>query len=203
MVRVPLPQPVGMGTRPPVLACTPRTPSLTSALSLHSPPPTPQVFQFLLLIPRGLWSGPRLPAALTETSFLEVFPHSPPYTGVCGKSRGGGHEHYVPCGWRLLESEFLTGQFVRASPARKLRGGGGGGGGISTPLLPTQLFHSIPLRSLISQEAKEAKRRNEKSNGLLLWLSEGFTVHLSTLSKERKNGRGNRRVEAFQPIILE
>lgn len=67
-------------------------------------------------IPRGLWSGPRLTAAFTES-----FPHFPTYMGVCGKSGGGGHEHYVPCGWRLLESEDPTGQFVRASPARKLQ----------------------------------------------------------------------------------
>lgn len=89
VVRVPLPPPVGMGARPPVLACPPCTPSLASALSLHSPPPTPQVFQFLLLISRGLWSGPRLPAALTETPFLEVFRILHP-TRVCVESLGVG-----------------------------------------------------------------------------------------------------------------
>lgn len=53
VVRVPLPQLVEMGARPPVLACPPHTPSLASAPSLHPPPPTPQVFSFCSPYPEG------------------------------------------------------------------------------------------------------------------------------------------------------
>lgn len=73
---------------------------------------------------------------------------------------------------------------------------------ISTPLplCSPNNFHSTPLRTLISQGAKGAAKRNEKSSGPSL--SDGFIVHLSTRSRERKKVRGSRRVEASQPTVF-